>query len=225
MAQKMTIFSRMQAILASNINAVLDKMEDPSKMVDQLLVQAKNDLADVKNATAEVMAQETKTLRLRDDAAAEVDKYDKAARNAVAAGNDDDARKLLEAKQKAVERLNQAEATYAAAKKNADTMRATHNKLVSDIDDLERRKANVKANVAVAKAQTTVNDFADAGSKSLGAFSRMEEKSEQMRDRANAEAELNEVPADSAEGLAAKYSASSTSVDDELAKLKAEMGK
>jgi len=57
------------------------------------------------------------------------------------------------------------------------------------------------------------------------AFNRMEDKANRMLDEANAAAELNEEPIDSAKALEEKYAkGNSTSVDDELAKLKAEMG-
>ena len=57
------IFSRMKDIMSSNINAVLDKMEDPSKMIDQMLRQSREDLAEVKQETAAVMANEKDAYR------------------------------------------------------------------------------------------------------------------------------------------------------------------
>ena len=50
------IFERLGDILSANINAMLDKAEDPGKMVDQYLRNAKEDLAEVRKNTAGVMA-------------------------------------------------------------------------------------------------------------------------------------------------------------------------
>ena len=60
----------------------------------------------------------------------------------------------------------------------------------------------------------------------MDAFSRMEAKADAMLDKANAMADLNEPPKDEAASLEEKYqaSAASSAVDEELAKLKKEMG-
>ena len=54
----MSILSRFKDIMSSNVNALLDKMEDPAKMVDQILRNLKDDLQEVKDETAGVMAEE-----------------------------------------------------------------------------------------------------------------------------------------------------------------------
>ena len=57
----MGIISRFKDIMAANINALLDKAEDPEKMIDQYLRNLESDLAKVKQETASVMAEELKT--------------------------------------------------------------------------------------------------------------------------------------------------------------------
>ena len=82
--------------------------------------------------------------------------------------------------------------------------------------------------MAVAKTQQKVNKAQqafDGANGALSGFARMEEKAQAMLDHANAMADLNERPADPAEELERKYSSGgSGAVEDELAKLKAEMG-
>ena len=63
----MSILSRFQDIISSNVNALLDRMEDPEKMIDQYLRNLSKDLAEVKQNTASVMAEETKAKRLVDE--------------------------------------------------------------------------------------------------------------------------------------------------------------
>ena len=87
----------------------------------------------------------------------------------------------------------------------------------------------IKAKVAVAKTQEKVNKLgasADKAAGAMSAFERMEQKADQMLDKANAMAELNTAPVDEAAALEAKYAADAgnAAVEDELAKLKAEMG-
>ena len=71
----MSMLSRFADILGANINALLDKAEDPAKMIDQYLVKARKDLADVKQETAAVMAEETRAKRMLDENKAEIAKY------------------------------------------------------------------------------------------------------------------------------------------------------
>ena len=118
---------------------------------------------------------------------------------------------------------------YEGAKANADKMRQMHDKLVADIEELNARKATIKAKAAVAKTQSKVNEMTSAGDRAEGArsaFDRMEAKADEMLDRANAVAELSEKPADPTEELAKKYAAAGAeaAVDDDLARLKKEMG-
>ena len=55
----MGIIARFRDIMAANINALLDKAEDPEKMIDQLMRDLVDNLADVKKETAGVIVAET----------------------------------------------------------------------------------------------------------------------------------------------------------------------
>ncbi|HPE54347.1 MAG TPA: PspA/IM30 family protein, partial [Mesotoga prima] len=132
----MGILDRFNDIIKSNVNALLDKMEDPSKMIDQHLRELTEDLAEVKRGTAGVIAEETRTKRLVDENAAEVAKYADFAKRALLARNDGDA-KVFIAKKQELENVGAGLMTaYAAAHENAVKMRQMHDKLVSDIESL-----------------------------------------------------------------------------------------
>lgn len=225
----MGILSRAKDILESNINALLDKVEDPAKMVDQYLLNARKDLAEVTKEASAIIAR-AKDCQSRVDAKQkEVDSFLAKAKAAVAAGSDEDATILLSKKQKLEGELAELKETADAANKDAETMRAMHKKLVNDIADLEARKDNVKAKIAVAKGRETVNKMGAATGKASTAMSKfadMERKADERLHSAEAHAELMAEPVDEADAVAKKYSgASPTSVDDELAALKAELGK
>ena len=188
--------------------------------------QLTEELADVKKETAGVMAEEKRTKRMLDENNEQIEKYDAMARKALAAGNEDDARILLTKKQEYVTNGADIQKSYDIAHANATKMREMHDKLTKDIQTLEQRRANVKAKVAVAKTQEKINKVTgsmDAASSSMRAFERMEEKADRMLDQANAMAELNEE-LDPVEDLEAKYSGASATVEDELEKMKKEMG-
>lgn len=225
----MGMLDRFTDIVKANINDLLDRAEDPSKMIDQYLSNMTQSLAEVKKETAGVMAEETRTKRLVDDNAADVAKYEALARKALEAGNEGDARTLLAKKQELEKRGADLQAAYEAAQVNASKMRQMHDKLVDDIEQLNGRREAIKAKVAVAKTQDKVNGFASSADKAAGtmsAFDRMEAKADAMLDRANAMDELNHQPVDEAAALEAKYANAGTdaAVEDELTRLKQEMG-
>jgi phage shock protein A len=224
----MGILSRFKNIMAANINALLDKAEDPAKMIDQTLRQLANDLADVKKETAGIMAEETRTRREADENIAEVKKNMDLARKALTAGNEDHARVFLNKKNELETKGVELQKLAEAAQENAVQMRQMHDKLVKDINALRSRKATIKSNISVAKATERVNQMGAAGSKAEGAlqaFSRFEQQAQERLDRARALSTLNEVPQDEALALADVYNdGGGAALDDELAALKAEMG-
>ncbi|TQS76175.1 PspA/IM30 family protein [Ornithinibacillus gellani] len=221
----MSILTRFKDIMASNINALLDKAEDPGKMVDQYLRNLNNDLGKVKAETASIMAEEQRARRALDDAVAEVAKMQKYAVKALEAGNEDDARKFLEKKSALTAKEAELQQSYELATANAQQMRQMHDKLVADIGELESRRAVIKGKAAVAKTRQRMNKVGEsvAGSNaSINAFTRMEEKVNKSLDEANAMAELNSGPKDDIKDLTAKYDTTSD-VDDELAELKKQL--
>ena len=225
----MNILTRFKDIMAANVNSLLDKAEDPEKMVDQCLRNLNNDLGKVKSETAAIMAEEQRAKRELDECKEDIEKMQRFAIKAVEAGNDSDAKKFLE--KKALLASNQAslEASYQTASANAANMKAMHDKLVADIEQLESRKKLIKGKMAVAKTQERMNKMTssvEGANNSIKAFERMEQKANEALDHANAMAELNKSPDDSLKELEAKYSDSTSSaVDDELAALKQSLGK
>ena len=225
----MGILDRFTTIVKANINELLDKAEDPAKMVDQYLVDLTESLAEVKKETAGVMAEETRTRRAVERNAEEAARMEGLARKALAAGNEDDARVFLGKKQKLDATGAELAKAAEAARANAEKMRQMHDKLVGDIEDLKARRETIKAKAAVARTQEMVGGYtsgSDKAESAIEAFNRMEAKVDRDLDAANAMAELNQEPVDEAAALEAKYAdaADDAAVDDALAKLKADMG-
>lgn len=223
----MGIIARFAEIIKANVNDLIDKCEDPEKMIDQSIRKATEDLAEVKKETAEIMAIESDAKRKVDKLSVEVSEYTEAAKKALLAGNEGDATKLLERKQELTTQLEKATGNYNLAKANADKMRQMYDKLTHDIQTLTERRDNIKAQVKMAKAQEKLNDVASSvnAQDAIDTFNRMEAKAQKMYDTAAAEAQLNvEAASDGAADLKEKYGAGSASVSDELEKMKRELG-
>ncbi|MSS64106.1 PspA/IM30 family protein [Velocimicrobium porci] len=225
----MNILTRFKDIMSANVNALLDKAEDPEKMVDQCLRNLNNDLGKVKSETAAIMAEEQRAKRELDECKEDIEKMQRFAIKAVEAGNDNDAKKFLEKKALLTSNQISLEASYQTASENAMNMKAMHDKLVADIEQLESRKKLIKGKMAVAKTQERMNKMTSSvngANNSIKAFERMEQKANEALDHANAMAELNKSSDDDLKDLEAKYSDSpSSAVDDELAALKQSLGK
>lgn len=224
----MGVLQRFGDIMSANINALLDKCEDPVKMIDQYMRQAKEDQAAVKKETASIMAEEANAKRNLDKVKGEKAQYDTAVRNAIAQGDDEGAKKLLERSNALGLEVQKAQQVYDIAAKNAENMRAMYDKLSSDIVLLEQRRANVKAQASMANAQERINKTSQRfGNNRVGdAFSRMEERTARRLDEATAAAQLDAMTTqDSTADLKDKYLAGgNSSLDDQLAAIKAEMG-
>lgn len=222
----MNILTRFKDIMSANINALLDKAEDPEKMIDQCLRNLNSDLGKVKAETASIMAEEQRAKRALDETAEEANKLQAYAVKALEAGSEGDARKFLEKKSALSGKLEGLQQAYNLASSNAQNMRTMHNKLTNDIKELESRKDMIKGKMAVAKTQERINKMTssiDGANNSMAAFDRMEEKANMALDKANAMAALNTAPSDETEDLMKKYDSSSPSVEDELAALKASL--
>lgn len=224
----MGILTRFKDIMSSNINALLDKAEDPEKMIDQCLRNLNSDLGKVKSETAAIMAEEQRAKRVLEDCNEEIAKMQSYAVKALEANNDTDARKFLEQKASLSSKLPGLQEAYDLAHANATHMREMHDKLVNDIGELEARKDMIKGKLAVAKTQERINKMSSSvgsANDSIASFKRYEEMADKALDKANAMAELNSSSKEqSIEDLTKKY-AQVSNVEDELAALKASMGK
>lgn len=222
----MGIFDRFAQIMKSNVNSLLDRAEDPEKMIDQTLRNAYEDLAEVKKNTAAVMADEKRAQRNYDNAVAKMKAEHEMAVKALKAGNEEDAKAFLASEQKIkTTEVDPAEKVLIGAKNNTQKIRSMYDKLNQDIATMESRRNTVKASIAVAEAAETVNNMKMPKS-GLDSFDKYAERAQAELDKAQATMELNEEPVDEMDALRNKYSGVGSDVDvsAELAALKAECG-
>ena len=224
----MSILTRFKDIMASNINALLDKAEDPEKMIDQCLRNLNSDLGKVKSETATIMAEEQRAKRALDECNEDITKMQAYAVKALESNNEEDARKFLEQKASLSSRLPGLQQAFDLAHSNAAHMREMHDKLVNDINELESRKDMIKGKLAVAKTQERINKMESSvtsANDSIASFKKYEDMADKALDKANAMSELNHSSQEqSIEDLTKKYTTDSA-VDDELAALKASLNK
>lgn len=225
----MGILSRFKDIMASNINALLDKMEDPEKMIDQYMRNLEKDLSEIKSETATVMAEEKSAKRKLDECEADIAKMDEYAKKAVLGGDDAAAKQFLTKKSDLVAKQQVLSQQYTICCENSMKMREMHDKVCNDIESLRSRRDMIKAKIKVAETQQKINKMTGASSAAgnLAKFDEMEEKINKKLDKAEALATLNGADnVNTVDNLIAKYDdgAKSSQVDAELEALKASMG-
>ena len=96
----MGIFTRFRDIISSNINAMLDKAEDPGKLIKLMIREMEDTLVEIKTACAGVMASGKKTQRQLDRHKVQAQYWEEKAELAVDKGRDDLAREALLEKRK-----------------------------------------------------------------------------------------------------------------------------
>ncbi len=220
----MGILNRFSDIMKANVNDRLDKRADPEKTIDEALVQAREDLAEVKLETAKAMAAERAAKSRRDDTKERAAREHELAGAALRAGNEKDARKLLASEAKIREQLAADEESLAMAHENTEKMRELYNKLANDIQDMEARKSRIRATMSMADATERLNSAGTPKRSASAAFEQYEDMANRRLDEAQAQAELNRRQGDGLDELREKYGSQSEETDEALEALKKECG-
>lgn len=217
-------FKRVNTVIGSELNAMLDKAEDPVKMLDQFMREMEADIREAESAVAKQIANEKMLKRKYDDAKALVDKRQSQAEQAIEAGNDDLAKRALKDKKDQQEQADNFFQAWERAKKDADSLRGKLDEMKKEHQEMKLKKDTLKARAESAKTRTKINrTMSSVGSdESARGFDRMEEKVMQHE----AEAETSEDLSFESRSLDDEFEAlNKDDTDEELAALKRKMGK
>lgn len=114
----MGIFTRVRDIINSNINSILDKAEDPEKLIRLMIQEMEETLVEVKASCAQAMASRKKLERELEAMSAKLESWESRARMAVDKGRDDLAREALVEKRRFAERVGVLKADLALAEEH-----------------------------------------------------------------------------------------------------------
>ncbi|MFC4022530.1 PspA/IM30 family protein [Oceanobacillus longus] len=217
-------FGRVKTVVSSELNSMLDKAEDPVKLLDQYMRDMADDIRDVEASVAKQIANEKMLKRKANDALALVDKRQKQAEQAIEAGNDDLARRALEDKKAHDTTATALNESWERAKSDADMLRTKLDEMKKEYQEMNLKKDSLKARAESAKTRTKMNRTMSSigNDASKQGFDRMEEKVMQFE----AEAETSDDLSQASRTLDDEFEdLGNSDVDDELAKLKEKMGK
>ncbi len=229
---------RFTTIIKAKISKLLDRAEDPGETLDYSYQKQLELLQNVKKGIAEVVTSKKRLQMQADKLQQSVVKLDTQARQALSAGNEELARTALERKTLAQTELQSLDAQVIELEGEQQKLIESEQKLRTKIESFRTKKEVVKAQYSAAEARVQISEAATGVGEEMAdvglAMQRALDKTEDMRARANAVEELE--AAGTFEDLTAlgpgqddidrqlAQLTSSTQVDDELAKMKAELG-
>jgi phage shock protein A len=222
----MGIFDRFSTLLRSNINDLISRAENPEKMLNQLIVDMKGQLAKAKQQVASAIADEKK---LQSDAEAmkkQAEDWERRAMLAVQEGRDDLAKQALGRYNEQLQGAQQLQETWIRHKAETDQLKLSLRQLNDKIEEAKRKKNILVARQKRAEAQKAIQDTMRglSDNSAFDTFERMHQKVEQIEAESEASTELGgELTGDTLQAKFKKLEGSSGS-DMALAELKAKMG-
>lgn len=219
----MGVFSRLSDILKSNINDLLDKAEDPEKMVKQIIIDMQKELTTATQNLGKAKASERLAQKKMDDAVKVSAGWEAKAKAALSQGNQDMAKQALAKKVKADEEVAAYTEMYESISTQTDAIENQVEVLKSKLDEAKSRQAMLiaRSQMADTKKALAKSQGGFDGASALEKFDRMEEKIQRKEAEADAFAEIGGTDDELTESF--DQIEKDAKVDAELARLMAEM--
>jgi phage shock protein A len=222
----MGIFSRLAQLIKSNLNDLISKAEDPEKMLNQVVVEMTEQLANAKKQVAVSIADSHRLGKQYENEVQQAKEWERKAMMAVRAGNDELAKEALARKREHDALAGQLNEQWEKQKAAVEQLKTALRLLNNKIEEAKRKKNVLVARKKRAEAQKAIHETM-SGLKNASAFEtfdRMANRIEQMEAEADASAEIaEEYTGDQLAHLFDKLEATA-GADDELAQLKQKMG-
>jgi phage shock protein A len=230
------LMSRTALIVKSKYSKLLNRAENPTETLDYSYEQMLEQLQNVKRGVADVVTSKKRIELQQQKLEQNVVKLDSQARQAVAANREDLARDALQRKAVAQQQLQDMDTQVKQLEEQQEKLVAAEQQLETRIESFRSQKEVLKAQYSAAEAEVRVGEAATGIGEHMNdtglAIQRAKDKTEEMQARASAIDELTSSGAleDFTAGDQTQLDrelaqiSSSSQVDDELAKLKAEVG-
>ena len=222
----MGILDRLSTLMRSNINDLISRAENPEKMLNQLIIDMKGQLAKAKQQVAAAIADEKKLQADAEQLKKQAEDWERRAMLAVQEGRDDLAKQALVRYNEALQGAQTLHETWLKHKAETENLKNSLRQLNDKIEEAKRKKNILVARARRAEAQQRIQETMSGLSdkSAFEGFERMAEKIEANERKAIAAAELQEEFSGDAlvkqfESL--EYKGSS---DQQLIELKAKMG-
>jgi len=221
----MGLFSRLGTLIRSNINELINKSEDPEKMLNQVLVDMKAQLVEAKKQVAVAIADEKRVKKQYEQEANKAAEWERKAMLAVKAGDDALARAALARKHEHGEVAETLKQQWEAQKQSVEQLKGALRGLDNKIEEAKRKRNILVSRQKRAEAQRTINEtLSNINSTSaFDTFERMSDRVTQIEAEAEAVAEIGGALPEATLESQFKALEASSGVDDDLSALKSKM--
>src|SRR3982075_4233503 len=218
----MGILDRVSTLLRANINDMVDRAEDPEKVVKQLIIDMNNQLMQVKTQVAASIADEKLLYQRYQDNQAKAADWQQRAELSVEKGQDDMAREALSRRNSFQQTADGFKTQYDQQSTQVEQLKEALHQLELKIQDAQTKEELLIARSRRAKAETQIRTTLSGmdQSSALASFQRIEEKVNQQEARAAA---LGELDTDTTEHRF-QLMQQESEVDKQLAALKEKKG-
>ena len=225
----MSIFQKISTLFRSNINDLIARAENPEKMLNQIILDRRDQLSKAKREVAAAIADERKLRAQVEGEAKQARDWERRAMLAVQEGRDDLAKQALLRQQEHAERAQSLEATWSAQAQETEKLKASLRQLNDKIEEAKRKRNLLIAKQKRAQAQKRIHQTMSglSDTSAFEAFNRMAERIEESERRSLAAAEVTEaLRGDTLEDEFTQLERGSGSVDMDrrLQALKEQMG-
>ena len=219
----MGIFSRMADIINSNINALLDKAEDPQKLIQLIIQEMEDTLVEVRSSSVKVLADRKTAKRRIQQLQKNVEEWENKARIAVQKGREDLARAALYEKQKAADEIRVIESDLAALDEHIEHLDKEIEQLQQKLNDAKAKQKTLSMRGKTVESRLKVKQQINRDSITT-AFARYEGLERRM-DRLEGQVESMDLGQTAAGDLQSQFDAllNNDAINDELSRLKQEL--
>ncbi|HET8654441.1 MAG TPA: PspA/IM30 family protein [Longimicrobiaceae bacterium] len=223
----MGIFSKLSTLIRSNINDLIARAENPEKMLNQIIVDMREQLTKAKQEVAVAIADERKLKAQAEEEGRQAQEWERRAMLAVREGRDDLARQALLRQQEYGQRAQSLYETWQRQAEETERLKASLKQLNDKIDEARRKKNLLVAKQKRAEAQKRIHETMAGLSdhSAFEAFDRMAERIEENERITLASAEVTQELS-AGDSLEKEFKAleSGDTADDRLLLLKQKMG-
>lgn len=218
------IFKRINDVLSANINDLIDRVEDPERMVKQIIREMEENILRAREGVVDAIASEKKLQKELESNRQQAAEWLGKAETALRTGKEDLARAALARKKEHDDIVKALEPAWQSANVTSERLKNQLRALEDKLEEARRKRSTLVARQRAAEARDqlgqTLNRFED-GMAAQMQFSRMEDKVADMEARSEALDELDNLSSHlEKEFLDLEVQ---NEVDSELAKLKAKL--
>jgi phage shock protein A len=238
----MGLVDRFSTIFKAKANTLADKLENPNDVLDYSFEKQKDLIVNLRRQMVQVVAAKKQLEMQKAKLTSSITTLGDQAKSALKSNREDLAKMALERKNSIIQQVQSLDKQIAEIQNEQIKLENTERRLSAKIDEFNTRKEIIKAQYSSAEAQVKIKENVTGISEEMSdvgmALNRAEEKTEKMKAKAQALDEMTSSGVLTDYASSSAYSTSDTDIDEqlskvsmnssveqELAKMKADLGK